>query len=126
MCKVKFGQIENIEAVLDSWWQVAGLPVAFQRQLLGIRRTLAEQRGQFEELKKKFIDEYVAKDADGHPVSDGNAYVLADPSVANAHWRDLVATEFECASISVDDLEKHADKLVMTLEKLAIIEAIVT
>jgi hypothetical protein len=119
MVKVKFGQLDNLEAVLDSWWQVTGLPVAFQRQLLGIRRSLADQRGLFEELRKKFIDEYAAKNADGQ-------YVLTDPEVANAHWRDLWATDFECAAINIDDLEKHAEKLGMTLEKLTIIDVLLS
>ena len=141
MVKVKYAQIGAIDSVLFEWWTVPGLPVAFQRSVLAIKRTLEENGAQFEELRKKFIEDYAAKDEngnvkraqrqtgvdeDGNPVVEEAGILFADPAAADARWTELLLAEFECPALKLSDLEAHAERLGLTLQKFAIIEDLLT
>ena len=133
MTKVKYGQIQQIEAVLNQWWDVKGLPWVFLQQVDDVITAIGQANTTFEKMKKKLIDDYAekdeaggvitVKDADGNPTgipSFGDNQALVD-----AAWLELVNTEFDCPALSAAQLERNTEALGLTLATKRMIKPIV-
>lgn len=126
MAKVTYAQMAGVKAVLDSWWNVKGLPWSFLQQLTTVAQSVDASSETFNKFRKKFIDEYAAKDEDGAPViSDDGIVTLGDPEVADAEWAKLLATEFDCPTLRSCDVEANAEKLGLTLGALRTIKPVI-
>lgn len=146
MALVKYSQIDTINAVISEWWTLPGLPLPLQKSLLSIRKALAESRETREELRKKLIEDYSARDEsgnpidvdvpvfgeDGTPLKDANGKPVTDKvrkftddAEVNAKWNEITATIFECPTIAESLIAPHIEKLSITLQKLEIIEALI-
>jgi len=126
MAKVTYAQMAGVKAVLESWWNVKGLPWAFLQQLDTVAQAIAASSETFDKLRKKFIDEYATKGEDGEPViSDNGVVTLDDPELADAEWANLLATEFDCPTLRSTDVEANAEKLGLTLGTLRTIKPVV-
>lgn len=116
MAKVTYAQMAGIKAVLESWWNVKGLPWPFLQQLDTVAQAIAVGGETFDKLRKKFIDDYAQKGEDGNPIiGDDGAVELADADQANEEWAKMVALEFDCPTLPADDLSANAEKLGITL-----------
>lgn len=124
MVKVKYGLIDPLNTVLVGWWNVKGLALPFQRQVLATMRALGDHTKELDELRKKFVEDYAVKGEDGTPVNADGLYVFADPTTANARWAEIAAAEFDCPGIDAGLLEDYTEKLGLTIEQLAFIETI--
>lgn len=145
MASVKYLEIEAIETVLNEWWTVHGLPIALQKAVLNVKKALAENKAQRDELRRKIVDEYCERDESGTPIvidepvmrngepatdENGSPIIMrftkfTDPDTANAKWHELSAMPFDCPAIAEKLIEPYAEKLNITLEKLEVIEPII-
>ena len=126
MAKVTYAQMTGIKSVLESWWTVKGLPWAFLQQLDTVAQVIATNAETFEKMRKKFIDDYALKNADGTPVADEDGAIkFEDQENADAEWGKLVTSEFECPTLPADCLSENADKLGITLGIMRTIKPII-
>ena len=126
MAKVTYAQMPGIKAVLDSWWNLKGLPWPFLQQLTTVAQSIDASSETFNKLRKKFIDEYAARGEDESPIiTDDGVVTLSDPAVADAEWVKLLATEFDCPTLRSCDVEANAEKLGLTLGTLRQIKPVI-
>lgn len=133
MLKVKYGQIQQIENVLNQWWNIKGLPWAFLQQVDGVISAIAAGNSTFEKMKQKLIDDYAEKDNEGQVVivkdADGNptgAPSFGDNgALVDEKWQELVSTEFDCPALPAALLEANAETLGMTLASMRMIKPII-
>lgn len=133
MAKVKYGQIQQIEAVLNQWWDVKGLPWAFLQQVDSVIAAIAQSKATFERMKQKLIDDYAEKDEAGQVVTirDADGKSTGIPSfgdnqaLVDAAWLELVNTEFDCPALPAAQLERNAAALGLTLAAYGMIKPVV-
>lgn len=126
MAKVTYAQIPGIKAVLDSWWNVKGLPWPFLQQLTAIAQSVDASSETFNKFRKKFIDEYAAKDKDGNPiVNEDGTLTLDDSEVADIEWASMIMVEFDCPTLRSCDVEANAERLGLTLGTLRTIKPVI-
>lgn len=132
MATVTYAQLPEARAVIDSWWNVKGLPMPFLQQLKRVARCLGKNHEDFEELRKKLVDEYAQKDEDGQPImrkdKDGkptDAPLWTDKAALDAAWKELIGCTFDCPTLNIADLEDNAEKLGLALLHLTALDPII-
>jgi hypothetical protein len=122
----------GIVGAINNLINVKGLPMPFLRQLMKIGACVKQNNEEFQELRKRLIDEHAQKDAGGQVITikdrDGNptdSPAWADKAALDVAWKDMMALTFDCPTIQVADLETHAEKLGLTLALLMALDPIV-
>lgn len=126
MATATYGQIPNLLAILSAWWVIPGLPMSFQRQLLTMKRQVEAEAETMEELRQRLLQEHGVKDEDGKLLVDDQnpqkpVYKLKDQAAFDAAYAELKEATFACPVLSLELVEKHADKLQLTAAVLDVL-----
>lgn len=117
-----YGQIVPLHAVITRWWDNKTLPIAFQRQLVKVRKALTANSEEMEEMRQRLLDKHVLLDEKGERMVDkDNNFIFEDRPAFEKEWAELMKTTFDCPSLSLEDFESLFTQLEVTPAMLEIL-----